>query len=69
MIRRLKHEVRRCPVCNSSVVPSWSGHYPDGKRHWSLVCCNPKCRKRSPGGFDTQEAAIQSWDASYGTAI
>lgn len=62
--RRLKCAVGRCKICDSDAVLSRSGKYSDGKRHWSVVCSNKDCGRRTPGGYDSEDAAWQKGAAT-----
>lgn len=60
MVRYLKHEVGKCKKCGSSAVFSISGKYADKKRHVSVVCSNPECRRHT-SGYDTENDALNAW--------
>lgn len=60
--RILKHAVGTC-ICGSSAVFALSNKYPDKQKHWSVTCCNPDCRKHTPG-FNSREAALNDWNSS-----
>lgn len=66
MKRRVKDAVGRCKVCDSDAVFRYtSKDYPDKKKHWSVVCSNPDCRKTTPG-YDDPKDALMAWSSSWG---
>ena len=63
--RILKHEVGRCKICHSSAVVRKSNCYFDKRYRYSVVCCNPYCRKIT-SGYDSIEPAIADWKEGWG---
>lgn len=64
MVRKLKHGVGICKCCGSSAVYRYYYLKHSRTKVWEVVCCNPKCRKRSSGFVDPNDA-LSDWKSSW----